>query len=79
MDEKKWFLIDDDTTNSGCSEEKEFDSKEDALTYAEMKWHHLTGREQSKRDDFFVGLFEVDEDGYPTACWEVAKDYKEDM
>lgn len=85
----KWCVINDMTTNRCLEEFEVYDSKEQALKDAKIKWEHLTERDKKDIAHFIVGLCNVeqcenkewqcavDEIGIADATiYEVAKEYK---
>ena len=60
---KRWFLF-----------ETALDAKDqaEAIQIARREWDHLTDSEKKRRDDFFVGYAEEDEDG--DADWDTMTD-----
>jgi hypothetical protein len=62
---KRWFLIDNATKSHAQIFETALDAKDqaEAIQIARREWDHLTDSEKKRRDDFFVGYAEEDEDG----------------
>ena len=72
----KWYVIDDMTSKAAVMYPTACDSKEEALKKAEIDWNSLTDHDKARRDSFFVGLCEVDEDGEVGDVIEIAKSFK---
>lgn len=47
----------------GLAELKAYDSKEEALNSATYEWGHMSEHDRRQVNEFFVGLFNVDESG----------------
>ena len=71
---KRWFLIDNATKSHAQIFETALDAKDqaEAIRLARYEWDHLTDSEKKRRDDFFVGYAEEDEDG--DADWDTMTD-----
>ena len=71
---KRWFLIDNATKSHAQIFETALDAKDqaEAIQIARREWDHLTDSEKKRRDDFFVGYAEEDEDG--DADWDTMTD-----
>ena len=61
----KWYIIDDATTDRGQVFPVEItaDTQEEAILMARCRFKTLSKRDQSKRDAYYVGRAELDEDG----------------
>lgn len=71
---KRWFMIDNATKSHAQIFETALDAKDqaEAIQIARREWDHLTDSEKKRRDDFFVGYAEEDEDG--DADWDTMTD-----
>lgn len=76
MSEQKWCLYDNNEIDGAYTDTTIYSSKEEALSAADYDWNNLTKFEKERRIEFYVGLFDIDENGMPTDCWIIAKDFK---
>lgn len=74
---RKWCVHVNNEVAGAWIDTTPYPSKEEALEAADGMWDRLTKLEKKKLLEFYVGMFDIDEDGLPTDCWEVAKEYIE--
>ena len=71
------FGIYNDETPAGRGVFEEcYPSKEEALRAAESEWNGKSESEKASCGEFYVGFFELDEDGLCAHCIEVVKRFK---
>ena len=76
MNKTMYVIYDDETSAKSDVFTDFFDSKDKAVKEAEYFWNQKTSKEQARCDEFFVGLFTIDEDGCTDECLEVIKRFK---
>lgn len=69
-------VYDDMESKENLVEIAKFKTEEEALKYAEKEWEHLSDDDKELRDEYFVGIFEVDDDGCLYDCIKVIKQFK---
>lgn len=62
---KKWIIIDDCTGSKSAQFEEIIDARDinEAEQIARRQWDSLTAYDQQKRDAYYVGRAEIDEEG----------------
>ena len=62
---KQWVIIDDCMSSKSAQFEQPINAKDaqEAEHIARMEWAALTKEDQQKRDAYYVGYAEIDEDG----------------
>lgn len=75
---KRYYFVDDATSKRSNMDVVGFNTLEEALNEADNVWAHLTKRERTERDAFYVGAGEEVEEGEIPEIYEIIKDYKEE-
>ena len=75
-DMKRYYFFDDATSKKSSMDVVGYDTPEEALNEADNVWAHLTKRERTERDAFYVGSGEEVEEGEIPEIYEIIKDYK---
>lgn len=73
----RYFIWDDElTAKAAIFNEESFEDCEKAIKKADYLWSQKTDGEKKACDEFFVGLFSIDEEDLPEDCIEIIKRYK---
>lgn len=70
---KKWIVVDSCISKGSVEFHTPCDTKEEALALARREWNHLTDYGRKRRDAFFVGLYDWEQDE-DTGAWGVTSD-----
>jgi len=62
---KKWIIVDDCTSSKSQQFEEIIEASDinEAEQIARREWDRLTAHDQNKRDAYYVGYAEIDDDG----------------
>lgn len=58
-----YVIIDDCLTKRASIWDTKFQTKEEAIEYADAEWKALTDHDKKDRDDYYVASVELDSDG----------------
>lgn len=75
MENQKYVVYDNCLSKRAEIYTDVYDSKEEALAEGQKEYDRMTAYDKSRRDAFYVGLFEIDEDGEVGDCIEIIKEW----
>lgn len=76
MNNTTFAIYDDELSTKSEIFTKKFSTAEEALKNAEYFWNQKNEREQAACGEFFVGVFELDEDECCGDCIKIIKRFK---